>query len=182
MTLPTREVDATLRNRILDALRDIPDFPEPGVTFKDITPLLADAALFADVVAEHARPWDGRVDAVAGLEARGFIFGAAVAVHLSVGFVPVRKAGKLPGRTVGLDYDLEYGSARIEVHDDAIAPGARVLVVDDVLATGGTAAAACRLLESCGAEVPGIEVLVEIAALGGRTALTGRDVRSLVTV
>ena len=99
-----------------------------------------------------------------------------------MGFVPVRKAGKLPGRTVGLDYDLEYGSARIEVHDDAIAPGARVLVVDDVLATGGTAAAACRLLESCGAEVPGIEVLVEIAALGGRTALTGRDVRSLVTV
>ena len=182
MTLPTREVDATLRNRILDALRDIPDFPEPGVTFKDITPLLADAALFAHVVAEHARPWDGRVDAVAGLEARGFIFGAAVAVHLGVGFVPVRKAGKLPGRTVGLDYDLEYGSARIEVHDDAIAPGARVLVVDDVLATGGTAAAACRLLESCGAEVPGVEVLVEIAALGGRTALTGRDVRSLVTV
>ncbi|MEN3121721.1 adenine phosphoribosyltransferase [Janibacter sp. LM] len=171
-----------MEQRILVALRDVPDFPEPGVTFKDITPLLADAALFADVVRAHARPWHGRVDLVAGLEARGFIFGAAVALELGVGFVPVRKAGKLPGTTVGLDYALEYGSARIEVHEDAVAAGSRVLVVDDVLATGGTARAACELLESCGAVVPAVEILVEIAVLDGRAALAGRDVRALVTV
>lgn len=182
MSQVDRDVPAQLREQILGALRDVADFPEPGVTFKDITPLLGDGRLFGAVTREHARVWDGHVDVVAGLEARGFIFGAAVALHLGVGFVPVRKAGKLPGETVGLDYALEYGTARIEVHADAVAPGARVLVVDDVLATGGTARAACELLESCGAEVPGIEVLVEIAALGGRAALAGRDVRSLVTV
>ena len=174
--------DAALQDRIRAGLRDVPDFPEPGVTFKDITPLLADAELFAAVVEAHAEPWRGTVDRVAGLEARGFIFGAAIALHLGVGFVPVRKAGKLPGETVGLDYALEYGTARIEVHADALTPGASVLVVDDVLATGGTAAAACTLLETCGAQVPGVEVLVELEALDGRRALAGRAVRSLLTV
>ena len=174
--------DAALQDRIRAGLRDVPDFPEPGVTFKDITPLLADAELFAAVVEAHAEPWRGKVDRVAGLEARGFIFGAAIALHLGVGFVPVRKAGKLPGETVGLDYALEYGTARIEVHADALTPGASVLVVDDVLATGGTAAAASTLLETCGAQVPGVEVLVELEALDGRRALAGRAVRSLLTV
>lgn len=171
-----------LEERILGSLRDIPDFPEPGVSFKDITPLIADGELFAEVVRAHAAPWAGKVDVIAGLEARGFIFGAAVALHLGVGFVPVRKGGKLPGATVGVDYELEYGSARIEIHEDSVARGTRVLVVDDVLATGGTARAACELLESCGAVVPGVEVLVEIAVLDGRRALAGRAVRSLVTV
>lgn len=173
---------APLEQRILGALRDVPDFPQPGVSFKDITPLIADADLFAEVVRAHAQPWVGKVDMIAGLEARGFIFGAAIALHMGLGFIPVRKGGKLPGPTVGVDYALEYGSARIEVQEDAVSPGVRVLVVDDVLATGGTAAAACELLETCGAVVPGIEVLVEIGALPGREVLAGRAVRSLATV
>ncbi len=176
------EATAELSRRIAEGLRDVPNFPEPGVVFKDITPLLGDAELFAEVVRAHAEPWRGKVDVVAGLEARGFIFGAAVALHLGVGFLPVRKGGKLPGPTVGLDYALEYGTARIEVHDHSVPDGARVLVVDDVLATGGTAAAACALLEKCGAVIPGVEVLVEIADLDGRHALAGHTVRSLVTV
>lgn len=172
----------TLSARILDTMRDVEDFPEPGVTFKDITPVLADGDLLAEAVRAHAEPYRDRVDIVAGLEARGFIFGAAVAMHLGVGFLPVRKAGKLPGPTVGVDYDLEYGSSRIEIHADDLPDGARVLVVDDVLATGGTAAAGCRLIESCGATVVAVEVLTEIAALDGRTLLQGYTVRSLVTV
>lgn len=171
-----------LSARVLATLRDVEDFPEPGVTFKDITPVIADGDLLAEVVHAHADPWRGGVDMVAGLEARGFIFGAAVATELGVGFLPVRKAGKLPGPTVGVDYDLEYGSARIEVHGEDLPDGARVLVIDDVLATGGTAAAGCRLIEDCGATVTGVEVLIEIVALEGRRLLAGRDVRSLVTV
>lgn len=171
-----------LTGRLLEAIRDVADFPEPGVTFKDITPVIADGRLLADVVRAHADPWRGRVDMVAGLEARGFIFGTAVALELGVGFLPVRKAGKLPGPTVGVDYALEYGTARIEVHGDDLPDGARVLVIDDVLATGGTAAAGCDLIETCGGTVVGVEVLVEIAALQGRNLLAGHDVRSLVTV
>lgn len=171
-----------LTGRLLDAIRDVADFPEPGVTFKDITPVIADGPLLADVVRAHAEPWRGKVDLVAGLEARGFIFGTAVALELGVGFLPVRKAGKLPGPTVGVDYALEYGSARIEVHGEDLPEGARVLVIDDVLATGGTAAAGCELIEVCGGTVSGVEVLVEISALEGRKLLAGRDVRSLVTV
>lgn len=171
-----------LAERVTAAMRDVEDFPEPGVTFKDITPVLADGALLADAVRAHAEPHRGQVDIVAGLEARGFIFGAAVALELGVGFLPVRKAGKLPGPTVGVDYDLEYGSARVEVHAADLPDGARVLVVDDVLATGGTAAAGCRLIEACGGHVVAIEVLTEIAALGGRNLLAGYTVRSLVTV
>lgn len=171
-----------LTGRLLEAIRDVADFPEPGVTFKDITPVIADGRLLADVVRAHSDPWRGRVDMVAGLEARGFIFGTAVALELGVGFLPVRKAGKLPGPTVGVDYALEYGTARIEVHGDDLPDGARVLVIDDVLATGGTAAAGCDLIETCGGTVVGVEVLVEIAALQGRNLLAGHDVRSLVTV
>lgn len=175
-------MDGSLAERILATMRDVEDFPEPGVTFKDITPVLSDGDLLAEAVRAHADPYLGRVDLVAGLEARGFIFGAAVALHLGVGFLPVRKAGKLPGPTVGVDYDLEYGSARLEVHADDLPDGARVLVIDDVLATGGTAAAGCRLIERCGGTVAAVEVLTEIAALDGRTLLEGYTVRSLVTV
>ncbi|GAB3116806.1 adenine phosphoribosyltransferase [Janibacter alkaliphilus] len=176
------EPDEELAARITASLRDIPDFPEPGVLFKDITPLIGDGALLTQTVTGLARPWHGRVDAVAGLEARGFVFGAAVAVALGVGFVPVRKAGKLPADAVGVDYALEYGTARIEAHADAVPAGARVLVVDDVLATGGTAAAACRLFEQLQAEVVGVDVVIELAALGGRERLPERAVRALLTV
>ncbi|WP_338752361.1 adenine phosphoribosyltransferase [Janibacter alittae] len=172
----------SLAERILATMRDVEDFPQPGVTFKDITPVLADGDLLAEAVRAHADPYRDRVDLVAGLEARGFIFGAAVALHLGVGFLPVRKAGKLPGPTLGVDYDLEYGSARVELHAEDLPEGARVLVVDDVLATGGTAAAGCRLIELCGGRVVAVEVLTEIAALDGRTLLEGYTVRSLVTV
>lgn len=172
----------TLADRVIATIRDVEDFPEPGVTFKDITPVIADAELLAEIVRAHAQPWRGKVDMVAGLEARGFIFGAAVAMELGVGFLPVRKAGKLPGPTVGVDYALEYGTARVEVHGADLPDGARVLIVDDVLATGGTAAAGCELIEHCGGRVVGVEVLIEIAALTGRALLAGRDVRSLATV
>lgn len=164
-------------------LRDIPDFPEPGVLFKDITPLVADGPALAQVCEALAAPYrDAGITTVVGLEARGFIFGTAVALALGAGFVPVRKAGKLPGATVSLDYALEYGTARIEVHEDCVTPGERVLVVDDVLATGGTAAAAAELLEQVGAEVVAIEVVVELAALAGRSRLEGREVGALLTV
>lgn len=163
-------------------LRDIPDFPSPGVVFKDITPLLADGAAFGAVTRDIAERRRGSIDLVAGIEARGFIFGAAVAHELGIGFVPVRKAGKLPGRTVGVSYDLEYGSATIEIHEDSFVGGERVLVIDDVLATGGTAAATIDLLEQSGAKVVGFETVVELAFLKGRDRLAGRDAHSIVVV
>jgi len=163
-------------------LRDVPDFPEPGVVFKDVTPLLADGAAFGELVRDMAQRWRGKVDVVVGIEARGFIFGAALAHELGTGFVPVRKAGKLPGRTIGVSYDLEYGSARIELHADTFVGGERVLLVDDVLATGGTSAAAWQLLEDAGAKVVALETVVELAFLHGRERLPGRDVRSVVVV
>lgn len=169
--------------RLVDArLRDIPDFPEPGVSFKDFTPLLSDPVAFAAVVDEAAARFRGRVDAVVGIEARGFMLGAATAYALGVGFVPVRKAGKLPAATHAASYELEYGKATIEIHADAFAPGTRALVMDDVLATGGTAAAACDLVERLGGIVVAVDVVVEIGALPGREALVGREVRSLLTV
>jgi len=150
-------------------VRDIPDFPKPGVVFKDITPLLADPGAFAICIDALVSPWRARrVDAVLGVESRGFIFGAAVAHALDAGFVPLRKAGKLPGKTIGVDYELEYGMARLEAHVDALEPGARVLIVDDVLATGGTLLAARALATQLDAEILGACVVIELAFLGGR--------------
>lgn len=170
-----------LVEQVADLIRDVPDHPRPGVVFKDITPLIADGPAFSAVVRHIAASHRGGVDVVVGMEARGFIFGAPVAVELGVGFVPVRKEGKLPRTTLAGAYELEYGSAVIELHADAVRPGSRVLVVDDVLATGGTAAATLDLLERIGAEVVGVSFVMELAFLGGRARLAGRHVDALVT-
>lgn len=154
-------------------VRDIPDFPKPGIVFKDITPVLADADAFAAAVDAMAAPWQATPpQAVVGIEARGFILGAAMARALGCGFVPIRKPGKLPGRTLSQDYALEYGHDGIEVHVDALPARARVVVVDDVLATGGTLAAAVALAQRQGMAIAGAAVLVELTALGGRTRWT----------
>lgn len=174
---------AQATDAIARLVRVIPDYPKPGISFKDITPLLADAAGFASVI--HALADVGRdgdnivVDAVVGLEARGFIFGTPVALELGVGFIPVRKPGKLPAATHGIDYALEYGHARIEIHQDAIHPGARVLIIDDVLATGGTARAAVELIERCGATVSALAVMGELPELNGRAAMGDVPVTAL---
>lgn len=163
------------------AIRDVPDFPKPGILFKDITPVLADPRLFAgsiQLLAEGYRPGD--VDAVVGIDARGFIFAAAVALQLGAGFVPVRKQGKLPWRTHEQSYDLEYGSNTIAIHTDAVKPGDRVLLVDDLLATGGTAAAATHLLGKIDAKILEVRFLIELKFLNGRAKLNGAPVRSLV--
>lgn len=162
-------------------VRDIPDYPQPGVTFRDITPLLADAAAFAASIDALAEPYLGAVDVVAGIEARGFVFAAPVAHRLGVGFVPVRKPGKLPWRTTRREYDLEYGSDALEVHTDAVRPGQRVLLVDDVLATGGTAEAATALFSALDAPVAAASFLIELPSLGGRSRLDGVDVHAVVT-
>jgi adenine phosphoribosyltransferase len=162
-------------------VRDVADYPQPGIVFKDITPLLADGQALAAVVGALAAG-HGPVDKVAGIEARGFILAAPVASQLGSGFVPVRKQGRLPGATYAQTYDLEYGTATIEVHQDAFAPGERVLIVDDVLATGGTAAATAALVERAGAEIVGIAVILELAFLGGRARLATLDLRSLLVV
>ena len=164
--------------RLRGLIRDIPDFPQAGVTFKDLTPLLADGDALDDVVTALADRTS--CDIVAGIEARGFVLAAPVALRLGVGFVPIRKPGKLPWRTVRRDYDLEYGTDALEVHEDAVRPGQRVLVVDDVLATGGTAAATCALLESLGARIAGVSVLVELAFLSGRAKLESHHLTSLL--
>jgi adenine phosphoribosyltransferase len=167
---------------VSDHLRDIPDFPEPGVAFKDFTPLLADGPALRAVVRDIAGRYVDKIDVVVGIEARGFILGAAVAYELGVGFVPVRKAGKLPGEVLEAEYELEYGSARIEVHADAFVSGSRVLVIDDVLATGGTAEATCELLERAGATVEAFEAVIELGFLGGRAKLPGRNVHTILTL
>jgi len=163
-------------------IRDIPDFPQPGVVFKDITPLLADDAAFSSVidliVVNYGR---GNVDKVVGIEARGFIIASPVAYHFGAGFVPVRKAGKLPWHTDREEYSLEYGSAVLEIHTDAILPGERVLIVDDVLATGGTATATAQLVERLGGKVIGIACLIELGFLKGRERIAGYDFFSLIT-
>ena len=166
---------------IKSRIRDIADYPQPGVMFKDITPLLADGAAFAAVVSALASGYDG-VDKVAGIEARGFILAAPVAIQLGAGFVPVRKQGKLPGPTYAQSYDLEYGSATVEVHQDAFAPGERVLIVDDVLATGGTGSATAELVRKAGAEVAAIAVIMELSFLNGRSRLPDAAIRSLLVV
>lgn len=152
-------------------IRDVPDFPEPGVVFKDITPLLASPHGFQVSIEELVASAPEDIDVVVGMEARGFIFAAPVALALGAGFVPVRKPGKLPGDVVSQAFDLEYGSAELNMHRDAIVSGARVLVVDDILATGGTIGATARLLEELGAELVHVSVLMELAFLGGREAL-----------
>jgi len=171
---------ADLDSRLRAGIRDVPDYPAPGVLFKDITPLLADGPLFAEAVA-HAAGSGLEVDVVAGIEARGFIFAAPVALALGVGFVPIRKSGKLPHVRVSAEYALEYGTATIEVHTDAVRPGQRVLLLDDVLATGGTAAAAAGLLEDLGADVVAVSFLIELGFLAGRERLPDRDVRSVLS-
>jgi adenine phosphoribosyltransferase len=164
-----------------DHVRDIPDFPKPGVVFKDITPLLADELAFrsaVDDIADHFTT--PTFDKVLGVEARGFILGAPIAYRLSTGFVPVRKAGKLPWEIEQQEYELEYGTDLLELHRDAVKPGERVLIVDDVIATGGTAAATVRLAERLGAVVGGIAVVIELGFLGGRAKLDGYEFISLV--
>ena len=164
-----------------DHVRDVPDFPEAGVVFKDITPLLAHPEAFRTVVDALADAFADRpVDRVVGIEARGFILAAPVAYHMGAAFVPVRKAGKLPWAVAREEYSLEYGSDRLEVHRDGVLPGERVLVVDDVLATGGTARAVCNLVEGLGATVAGCAFMIELAHLNGRSALPGKDIAVLL--
>jgi adenine phosphoribosyltransferase len=163
------------------AIRNIPDFPKPGIQFKDITPVLADARLFSgsiDLMTQNFKP--GTVDAVVGIDARGFIFAAAAAMKLGAGFVPVRKKGKLPYQTHEQEYNLEYGTATVAVHVDALRPGNRVLLIDDLLATGGTAAAAAALVQKLGAQILEISFLIELSFLNGRKKLSQYPVRSLV--
>ena len=162
-------------------VRDVPDFPQPGVVFKDITPLLADVVAFSSVIDLIVVAFGrGNMDKVCGIEARGFILASPVAYHAGAGFFPIRKEGKLPGETVSESYALEYGEATLEVHSDAVDPGDRVLIVDDVIATGGTAAAAARLVERLGGTVAGIACLIELEFLGGRKRVNGYDLFSLV--
>ena len=177
----TGQAGDELTRLITTLVRDVPDYPQAGVVFKDITPLLADGKAFAAVVDALAAT-HGPVDKVAGIEARGFILAAPVACRLGVGFVPIRKKGKLPGVTFAQDYDLEYGTATIEVLTDAFAPGERVLVIDDVLATGGTARATADLVQRTGARVTGLAVLLELSFLNGRAKLTDLPVSALLTV
>ena len=163
------------------AIRNIPDFPKPGIQFKDITPVLADPKLFTgtiELLCDGHKPGD--VDAVVGIDARGFIFAAAAAMKLGAGFVPVRKKGKLPHTTYEQDYALEYGSATVAMHIDALKPGARVLLIDDLLATGGTAAAAAALVKRLGAKIIEVSFLIELKFLNGRDKLKGTPVRSVI--
>jgi adenine phosphoribosyltransferase len=162
-------------------IRDIPDFPKPGILFKDITPLLANPAGLALAVEYMLQPYRGeKIEAVVGAESRGFIFGTAIAQGLATGFVPVRKPGKLPSATRGIEYELEYGTDRLEIHADALHRGQRVVIVDDLLATGGTLAACCELVQSLGAEIIGVVVLIELEALKGRERLPDLPIRSVL--
>ena len=176
--MSTNDTLALLRSLI----RDVPDFPQPGIVFKDITPLLADENAFSSVidliVVHYGR---GNVDKVVGIEARGFILASPIAYHFGAGFVPVRKSGKLPWETEREEYELEYGTAVLEIHKDAIGVGDRVLIVDDVLATGGTAKATARLVERLGGKVIGIACLIELGFLNGRQAIQDYDFFSLIT-
>ncbi len=168
-----------LENRI----RDVVDFPKPGIVFKDITPLLLDPASLALAVEYLAQPYRGKkVDAVAGAESRGFIFGTAVAQSLSAGFVPIRKPGKLPAETRSASYELEYGTDSLEIHVDAVKPGDKIVMVDDLLATGGTMEACCELVESLGGEIMGVSFLIELSFLKGRDKLSKYPIHSIIQV
>ncbi|MCL5278672.1 MAG: adenine phosphoribosyltransferase [Planctomycetes bacterium] len=163
-------------------IRDVPDWPKKGILFRDITPLLADPKAFPAAVDALCAPFEhAGVAYVAGVEARGFIFGAAVAAKLRAGFIPIRKKGKLPWQTENVTYDLEYGTDCIEIHRDAVTPGARVLIVDDLLATGGTMQAACQLMEKVGAEVVGVAVVIELTDLNGRRRLAPHKIHALIS-
>jgi len=180
MTQPTKISDVTRRSKEL--IRDIPDYPKPGIVFKDITPLLADGDAFAAVTAAMAAPARGRgITHVVAIESRGFILGGPIAQTLGAGFTPVRKRGKLPFDKRSETYELEYGTDILEIHADALDPSSRVLIVDDVLATGGTAAATCRLVESLGATVVGLSFLIALSFLPGLARLESRSVHSVVT-
>lgn len=170
-----------LEEKVKAVIRDVPDFPKPGIIFKDITPILADAHLCQAITEEMAQVWRERnVDAIAGIEARGFLFGMLLAQNLEVPFVPVRKEGKLPFEKVKDSYDLEYGSAVVEMHVDALKPGMRVLIHDDLLATGGTAGSAARLIKKIGGEIAGFSFLVELSFLKGRLKLGQSPIHSLI--
>ena len=172
---------ATIDDKLRAAIRDIPDFPKPGIMFKDISPLLADPKLFRATIDRFVEQWAGEhVDVVVGMESRGFLFGAPLAMELSAAFVPARKPGKLPYKTVSVSYDLEYGSNTLEMHIDAIKPGQKVLVVDDLLATGGTAKATRELIEKLGGQVAAYCFVVELGFLDGRSALGDARVDSLL--
>ena len=163
-------------------LRDVPDFPKPGILFKDITPLLATPAAMHETIARFAKLDFGRIDKVAVIESRGFLFGVPLAMQLGIGFVPIRKPGKLPWKTNRVEYSLEYGKDSVEIHQDAVKPGERILLVDDLLATGGTMGAACKLVTSCGGTVAGCAFVVELGFLSGRARLQPHRVESLVMV
>jgi adenine phosphoribosyltransferase len=170
-----------LTQRIQDSIRDIPDFPIEGIIFKDITPVLSDVELFSDVIDDMARRFEGeKIDAVVGMESRGFLFGAPLAMKLGAAFVPARKPGKLPYESVKVEYALEYGTNTLEMHVDAVKEGQRVLIVDDLLATGGTAKATCDLVQQLGAEVAACLFMVELGFLSGRDALGGVRIESQV--
>lgn len=170
-----------MTSNIGDLIRNIPDFPIPGIQFKDITTLLRDGAAFKQTIDAFAERYAGRgLDAIVGIESRGFIFSAPLAYRLGVGLVPVRKPGKLPAQTYQVEYDLEYGSNKLEIHQDAFTPGARVLIIDDLLATGGTVAAACQLVEMAGAQVEELAFLIELAFLNGRERLGKYSVFSMI--
>jgi adenine phosphoribosyltransferase len=163
-------------------IRAVPDFPLAGILFRDVTPLLGNAAALREVIGHFSARYAGeRIDAVAGIESRGFIFGAPLAIALGVGFVPIRKVGKLPAEKISREYALEYGTAALEMHVDGVRPGQRVLLIDDLLATGGTAAASVHLLEALGAEVASVAFLIELGFLDGRSRLSGLDVYSVLS-
>jgi adenine phosphoribosyltransferase len=173
--------DPRLAERIRAGIRDVPDFPTPGIRFRDITPLLADASLLHDVTAALAAPFaSSRVTHVAGIESRGFILAAPVAHQLAAGFIPIRKKGKLPWKSVGRRYGLEYGTDELEIHADACPPGSRVLIVDDVLATGGTARASAELVNEVGGAVVGLSFLITLDAFDGRSRLTPYRTETLI--
>lgn len=162
-------------------IKDVPDFPKKGIIFKDITPLLGDKAAFKAIIDQLCAPYmDKGIEKVAGIESRGFLIASAMALRLDAGLIPIRKKGKLPRQTVSATYALEYGTDSIEAHADAACPGAKVLLVDDVLATGGTAAAACELIEKIGAKISGMSFLIELDFLKGREKISRHDIRSLI--
>jgi adenine phosphoribosyltransferase len=182
---PMRRAPVRLSSRAMDLaklLRDVPDFPKPGILFKDITPLLASPAAMQETIARFAKLDVGRVDKVAAIESRGFLFGAPLAMQLGVGFVPIRKPGKLPWKTNRVEYVLEYGTDAVEIHQDAVKAGERVLIVDDLLATGGTMGAACKLVEACGGAIAACLFVVELAFLAGRARLPEHRVEALIVV